>query len=266
MTKGLLALMAALPVGAAPPAALADDPVFEAAPAARPSDEALVFVRVDQTGGLDRGDFATAYSLEGAQAIAPIEGTTDRGVYRGVTHRLAAGYGVTRWLSVGLEQSIKQQAPGDLQLGMFSPIVRARLDRLGVAVPGLGVYGQGRVRISGRRPDSLIGGVSYEREVGIAQLAGLLGYERTVDGSENGFRGEAGVSLRLGTDWRLAGETWGNLEWTPVGREGSCHFGPSLQRRFGAARIGAHVATGVESRVGMLAVDTVAMMRVAVGF
>jgi hypothetical protein len=253
MTRNIALLIAIL----SPAAALADD-----------ATEVRDFARIDQTGGLGGGEVATAYSLEATRAVAAVEGSTERGAYRGVTHRLAAAYGILDWLTVGFDQSIRQQELDSAQLGMFSPIVRGRIDLLGVPVPGLGIYAQGRIRVSGRRPDALVGGVSYDRELGGVHLAGVLGYERTVgpQPAENGFRSEIGVARKLGDDWLFSAEAWGHGTWRLGTFESSAHLGPSLQRRIGPVNAGLQLATGFEHRVGMFIIEAIGLCRVGVGF
>jgi hypothetical protein len=200
--------------------------------------------------------------------VKAVEGSSNRGAYRGVSHRLAAAYGIFDWLTVGFDQSIKQEQLGQAQIGMFSPIVRGRLDELGVPAPGLGVYVQGRIRITGRRPDSIVSGVSYDREVGGVHLVGLLGYERTVGPQpvENGFRSEVGAGKKLGADWRLSAEAWGHMTWDSVGRQSGLHAGPALQRRFGPVTAGLQLGIGLEERLAALTVDAIGLCRIGVGF
>jgi hypothetical protein len=237
-----------------------------AAPAAA---EPQVFVRVNQTGGVLGGELGAGYSLEAAQAVVAVEGSGERGAYQGATHRLAAAYGIFDWLSVGFDQSIRQQAFDQLRIGMFSPIVRVRLDHLGVPVGGLGVYVQRRIRITGRRPDATVTGALFERDLGPARVEALMGWEHARgDGfTENGLRGEMGVSFKLGEAWRLSGETWGNVHWisTTGARESSFHVGPSIRRRFGVVSVGAQLGLGIEDRVGLFLIDGVALLKVGIG-
>lgn len=230
--------------------------------------EPLVFVRIDQTGGMRAGEFGTSWSLEAARAVVALEGSSERGTYVGATHRLAAAYGITDWLSVGFDQSIKQETADDLRLGMFSPILRFRLDRLGLPVEGLGVYTQLRIHVTGRRPDSFVSGALYERDLGAAHVSGLVGFERSLSGDiETGLRTEMGASFRAGEAWRIAGELWGHSTWRPDGlREDGYHAGPSVQYRWTNATVGAQLGLGIESRTGQTIFDGVLLARLGFKF
>lgn len=61
--------------------------------------EPLVFVRIDQTGGPSRNLLGTSYGLETQRPVTTVEGSSDRGTLRGVTHRVAAAYGIVDWLA-----------------------------------------------------------------------------------------------------------------------------------------------------------------------
>jgi len=229
----------------------------------------MVFLRVDQVGGLERGNLGASYSLEAARAVLAIEGRSDQGdAYTGAVHRLTAAYGVFDWLEVGVEQSLKQPAADQLRIGMLAPEVQVRLDRLGVPVEGLGAYLQGRVRVTAPRPSSLVGGLVLDREFGSLCLVGRLGFESTValGVPELGLRTELGVAWSLGATWRLSAEGWGNTRWVDGLADSDYHAGPSLQVRWSAVRVGLQLGMGVKSRTRQLVLDSVAMARVAVGF
>lgn len=231
--------------------------------------EPMLFLRVDQAGGLERGQFGAAYSVEAARAILALEGTTERGdAYLGATHRLAAAYGITDWLSVGVEQSLKQPSADEVRIGMLSPEARLRLDRLGLAVPGLGTYVQGRIRVAAQRPSSLVGGLLLERASGNFRLAARAGFEGTVGGEaqEVGFRAELGAAWLLDPAWRLSAEAWGNTRWVADISASDYHAGPGLQWRWRALRVGAQLGVGLKSRTRQLVLDSVVALKVAVGF
>ncbi|MHB8877365.1 MAG: hypothetical protein ACYC8T_27040 [Myxococcaceae bacterium] len=230
--------------------------------------EPMVFLRVDQAGGLERGNVAASYSVEAARAVIAIEGSGDRGdAYLGAVHRLTAAYGILDWLSLGVEQSLKQPASDQLRIGMLAPELRVRLDRLGLPIEGLGTYLQGRVRVTARRPSSLVGGLVYDRELGSLCLGARLGFESTVGAvvPELGFRSELGIAWRLGDSWRLSAEAWGTTGLDELS-ETDYHAGPSVQYRWKALRVGTQLGMGVKSRTRLLIFDSVVMARVAVGF
>lgn len=231
--------------------------------------EPMLFLRVDPAGGLDHGQFGAAYSVEAARALLAIEGSTERGdAYAGATHRLAVAYGIVDWLSVGVEQSLKQPSGDELRIGMFSPEVRARLDRLGLGAPGLGTYVQARLRVTAQRPSSLVGGLLLERGSGAFRLSARAGFEGTVGGEEQevGFRAELGAAWLLGPSWRLSAEAWGNTRWVADISASDYHAGPGLQWRYGALRVGTQLGLGLKSRTRQLVLDGVVALRVAVGF
>lgn len=231
--------------------------------------EPVLFMRVDQAGGLRGGDVGASYSLDAARAVLAIEGSADRGdAYRGATHRLTAAVGIVDWLSAGVEQSFRQPATDELRIGVLAPEVRARLDRVGVPVAGLGTYVQGRIRLNANRPPSFVAGLLLERERGNLRLAARVGFETTVEGPtpENGFRAELGAAWLLGDAWRLSAEGWGNMRWRDGVAESDVHAGPALQVRWKALRLGLQVGTGVRARTRMLVLDSVAAARLAVGF
>ncbi len=231
--------------------------------------EPLVFLRVDQAGGLDRGGVGASYTLEAARAVLAVQGSADRGdAYTGATHRITAAYGVLDWLTVGVEQSLRQVAGDQLRIGVLAPEVRARLDAFGLPVEGLGAYVQGRVRVTAQRPSSLVGGLVLDRGLGAFVLAARLGFEATVVGTapELGFRSELGISRALGESWKVSAEEWGSSRWVGGVPENDYHVGPSLQVRWKALKVGLQLGVGEKAAAGLLVVDGVAMVRAALGF
>ena len=228
-----------------------------------------MFVRVNQVGGLERGDFGASYSLEAARALVAVEGSSDRGdAYTGALHHLSAGYGILDWLSAGVEQSLKQPTSDQLRIGMLAPELRVRLDRLELPVEGLGAYVQGRLRITAVRPSSLVAGVVLDREHATFCVVARVGFEHSVGATvpEYGVRSELGIAWILGESWRLSAEAWGNTHWASGLSESDYHAGPSVQYRWQALRLGLQLGMGVKSRTRMMVLDSVVSARVAVGF
>lgn len=231
--------------------------------------EPVLFLRVDQAGGLDRGQVGASYTLEAARAVLAVEGSADRGdAYRGATHRLSAAYGIVDGLSAGIEQSLKQPGGEPVRLGVTVPELRARLDRLGLPVEGLGTYVQGRIRVDAQRPSSLVGGLILERETPTLRLSARAGFEGTVGGAEQevGVRAELGAAWKLGPAWRLSAEAWSSTRWVAGTYASDNHAGPALQVRWRALRVGLQLGMGTRSRPRLLILDGVAAARVAVGF
>jgi len=231
--------------------------------------EPMLFLRVDPAGGLEQGDVGAAYSIEAARGLLAIEGSTERGdAYRGATHRLTLAYGITGWLAAGLEMSAKQPATDELRVGMLSPELRLRLDRIGLRVPGLGTYAQGRLRITAQRASSLVGGLIYEHESGSFRFSARAGFEATVggDAQEVGYRAEIGAGWLLGSAWRLTAEAWGNTRWVADISASDFHAGPGLQYRWDVLRIGTQLGLGLKLRTNQTVLDGVLALRVAVAF
>ncbi len=230
--------------------------------------DSLSFLRVDQTGLFRSYELAMSYGIEGAQSLRTVSGASAPNVYRGITHRFAAGFAIQEWLVLGVDMSARQNGL-DFAAGMLAPEVRLGLGVFGVEAlrrSGLAVYSQARFRITGRRPSGLVAGIAFSRSFGPVVLGARVGYESTpgaID-PEYGLRYEAGGSVLFAGRWRAGLEAWGAVAWTRNGRESDHHAGPALQVDLRPVRIGLVIAVGARDRPGSLEIDTMGMLRLAV--
>lgn len=234
--------------------------------------EPPAFTRVGQTAGIDGRELVASYGVDGSRGVVELrgDGTGGRGDFRGVTHRLAVGVGVTRWLTLGAEQSVKQESTDDLAIGVFAPEIRLRLDRLAARVPtGLALTAGGRVRVKAQRDSSLTAGLAFDRPLGAFDLVSAVAYEvTTVSQPEHGLRYQVGVGHAVGTRTRLALEGWGAVTRRPDASplRQDHHAGPSVHVALGRWLLGAGVGVGFKRRPRADYVDATAMVRLAMGW
>ncbi len=100
------------------------------------------FTRVVQASRLTQGDFASALSVESQGSLVALSGSSESigsgsgtGMYRGLTYRAYGHYGVTDWLSLGVEPTVKEENFTTFTLATIVPELRVRL----VNVPALPV-------------------------------------------------------------------------------------------------------------------------------
>ncbi|MBI5487953.1 MAG: hypothetical protein HY905_11525 [Deltaproteobacteria bacterium] len=219
--------------------------------------EESVFLRTDDLGTLSGGDLEANYSLESGRNFAdPNEAEF------GLRHRLHVAYGITDWLGVSVEQSLKHLLEDDaLRVGVFVPEVRLSLgpllpDSIGAWPVDLGVFFAPRIRVEARRDPSLHFGLGTNRRAaGGLQFTANLGLEITVpaaDGSaptNYGPRYDAGIGWALGGGIVLSAEVWGHAAWIDSWfLEQEHHLGPSVVFLIGPVRAGFNVAAGLRQR------------------
>ncbi|HEY3351981.1 MAG TPA: hypothetical protein VGQ83_01910 [Polyangia bacterium] len=229
--------------------------------AGRAAGEQFDFTRLVQSSSLDRGDLTTAYTLEVSRSLSVITkgpgggggggGLGGQRDYDGVSHRLAAYYGILRWLSVGVDQTLQQRSASEFQYGVLAAETRFRLpalERLGIQ-PSLFVGP--RIRVNARRGHTLVAGTGLERNTGRLKLVVDLGAEAAVteDNRANSLRYEAGAHYQLTGVLSAALEAWGVLEWPEAGPfQYAHHGGPTLKLRLQRFWAAANVGFGVKDR------------------
>jgi hypothetical protein len=217
------------------------------------------FLRVDQTGFYRAQDVGVGYGVETARGIVAARGSDAANFYGTLTHRVNVGFGVTDWLTLGIEQNVKQDGM-DFSVGVLAPEVRVGR--------GVAAYSQARIRINAPRPSTMVVGVAADRRIRAFTLAARAGFESTIaaDSVERGVRYELGGAWSFARDWSLGAEFWGNSTWTGTGRQGDHHGGPTLQYDVGKLRLGLALAIGVRDRPTQLVVDCVGFLRASARF
>ncbi len=233
------------------------------------------FLRLVQASKMGLGSVASSYSLEVKRGIAEYQksegggggggGLGGKKDYSGVNHRIFLYVGVSRWLVLGLEQTIKQQDWQDLAMGVIAPEVVLSLASLDLPVD-LSFFAGPRIRAAARRGSTMTMGFGLEKEAKWFDLAARVAFETGVEAMrENGLRYKIGAAFTVVRPLTLSLEAWGALVWPEDSVfQQDHHAGPSVMVRMKNVWLAVNAGVGMKERPSKIFVDYGVMFQLGV--